>query len=189
MTGIIELTENGFWKSREHPLESLERSATLFNELKGNTIIEIGTGIHGEMSGNSVIVWVEKTKATKIICLDLEEKHVKDVKEATKGFPQVIAKKEDGISFLKNYKEKIDLLYLDFWVQDKPGDLTGTARANAYLLAYQAAKDKLQSNSIILIDDTDHIDPWKQSYIVPAARKDGYIVLYCGRQTLLIRRN
>jgi hypothetical protein len=41
--------------------------------------------------------------------------------------------------------------------------------------------------SLILIDDTDHIDPWKQTLIVPEARRDGFDVIYVGRQTLLKR--
>ncbi|SRX75394.1 O-methyltransferase [Aequorivita antarctica] len=187
MESIIEIGTNGFWKNRQSPKQSLERTALLFNEIKGETIIEIGTGIQGEMSGNSALVWAKNTAAEKIYCLDLEDKHISEVKEATQAYKNVEALKIDGLKFLKNFKGKIDLLYLDFWVQDKEGDISGTARAESYLKAFLLARKKLNSESMILIDDTDHIDPWKQTLIVPRARKDGFNVIHCGRQTLLKR--
>lgn len=187
MAGIIEIAENGFWKNRQSPDDSLRYTANLFDEIGGKIIVEIGTGIHGDMSGNSVMIWSKNTKAEKIYCLDLESKHIEDVQKATKDYPSVIAIQENGIDFLKRTNPGIDLLYLDFWVHDKKGDLTGIARANAYLEAYHAAKSKLSATSLILIDDTDHVDPWKQSLIVPEARKDGFTVLYCGRQTLMMK--
>jgi len=42
---------------------------------------------------------------------------------------------------------------------------------------------------MILIDDTDHISPWKHTLIVPQAMIDGYKLIYIGRQTLLVRRD
>ncbi len=187
MSGVINYAENGFWENREAPTESLDRAAQLFDSIEGKIIVEIGTGIHGEMSGNSVIVWANKTRAEKIYCLDLDEKHINDVSTEMKDFKTVIAKKQDGLKFLKDFKGTIDLLYLDFWVFDNNKDLPGTARAKAYLEAYENAKSKLGKSAIILIDDTDHIDPWKQTYIIPEARKDGFQVKYGGRQTLLLR--
>ena len=83
--------------------------------------------------------------------------------------------------------EKIDLLYLDFWTPDPEGSFLGTGRAQAYKAAYQAARDQMNEHSLILIDDTDHVHPWKHTYIIPEARKDGFVVMYTGRQTLLQR--
>ncbi len=188
MESVIEIGKNGFWNNRQSPKQSLERAAVLFNEMKGKTIIEIGTGIQGEMSGNSALVWAKNTNAEKIFCLDLEEKHISEVKEATQVYKNVEAFKIDGFKFLKNFQGKVDLLYLDFWIQDKKGDVPGTARAESYLKAFLIARKKMSSESIILIDDTDHIDPWKQTLIVPRARKDGFEVIHCGRQTLLKRK-
>jgi predicted O-methyltransferase YrrM len=187
MDSIIELDANNFWKNRQSPYESLKRAAALFEKIQGKIIIEIGTGIQGEQSGNSVLVWGNQTSAEKIYCLDLEQKHIQDVQDATKSMNNVEAIKIDGLKFIKNFKGKIDLLYLDFWVSDKTGDVPGTARAIHYLKAFKLAKKKLSNQSIILIDDTDHVDPWKHTYIVPEARKHGFDVLWCGRQTCLFR--
>ena len=184
---IIHLDEQGFYHPRSKPTKSLLKAVKLFNEKKGKIIIEIGSGIQGEMSGNSVIIWAEHSKAERIIAIDLDPEQIKTVCSHTKAWANVEAFVADGIEYLKTFHDKIDLLYLDFWVVDNDNRVPGTARAEAYRSAYQAAKNKLSEVSIILIDDTDHIHPWKHTYIVPEARADGFKVLYTGRQTLLVR--
>lgn len=184
-SGVINVGNNGFWNPRAPSGQSLKAAAKLFNKLNGKVIIEIGSGIQGHFSGNSVLVWAKKTCATRIIALDLDEGEIELVKNATKQYPQVEAHVLDGIEYVKTLEDKIDLLYLDFWTPDKEGDLVGTARANSYLDAYNAAKPQLSDNALILIDDTDHVHPWKHTHIIPAARKDGFVVIHTGRQTLM----
>lgn len=186
--GFIELDQNGFWKDRGLPSQSLQRAANLFNEIDGKTIVEIGTGIHGAMSGNSMLVWTEQTSAQRIIAIDLDEDRIQEVRDAVGDHANVELHLTDGIQFVENFEGSIDLLYLDFWVFDEDGEVPGTGRARAYEAAYQAAKTKLNQTAMILIDDTDHIHPWKHTYIVPSARKDGFEGVYAGRQTLLMRR-
>jgi hypothetical protein len=185
--GLIPLGDDGFWKVRHAPGASLRRTARLFDEIGGSTIVEIGTGLHGVDAGDSILVWAEQTKATAIYALDLDPARVTEVKAATARYPQVHAEVCDGIAFLAAFPGTIELLYLDFWVGDGEGEVPGTGRARAYLEAYEATRGKLRTSSLILIDDTDHADPWKQSYIVPAARADGFSALHQGRQTLLGR--
>ena len=187
--GLIEIGDNGFWRRRCTPIYSLKRTAALFDEIGGKIIIEIGSGIHGAMSGNSILIWARKTRAEKTIAIDLEEKHIDAVKRATTSYNSVETVLADGIKFLKDFDGMIDLLYLDFWAPDPESTVIGTGRANAYLQAYLNARDKMNSNSLILIDDTDHIHPWKHTLIIPEARKDGFKVIWEGRQTLLMRRS
>ncbi len=185
--GYIPMATDGFWATRCTPTKSLRKAAKLFNTQGGKTIVEIGTGIHGVMSGNSMRVWTRRTRARQIIAVDLDEKRLEEVRVATAGYQNVTLVLDDGIKYLRSFGEKIDLLYLDFWVPDPEGALPGTGRANAYLEAFEAAEDKLGKPSLILMDDTDHVDPWKQTLIVPRARESGYVVAYAGRQTLLVR--
>ncbi len=185
--GVIEIGENGFWRHRSPPTLSLHRAAAMFNAMNGETIIEIGSGLQGEMSGNSILVWAAKTQARKIVAIDLEEHHINDVRAATRQFPNVEALVCDGIAYLRDFPGTIDLLYLDFWTPDPAGAQAGSGRTNAYLQAYQNARDKLSRNAMILIDDTDHIHPWKHTLIVPEACKDGFREIWQGRQTLLAR--
>ncbi len=184
---FIELEPGGFWSQRYPPTKSLKRAAELFNSINGKVIVEIGSGIHGELSGNSTIVWTRETKAERIIAIDLEQKRLDEVTEATKGYTNVETILTDGIQYVKDFDGKIDLLYLDFWIDDAADALPGTARSESYLQAYRNAKDKMNTSSMILIDDTDHTLPYKHSLLIPEARKDGFTVLWVGRQTLLKR--
>ena len=184
---LIRIGSNGFWARRDSPAESLEETARLFNKIEGQIILEIGSGIHGKLAGNSILTWAKKTQAKRIITVDLDPKQIDDVKKATAKYKSVEPIVGDGLKYLADFESKIDLLYLDFWVSDPEGALPGTGRAEAYRSAFAAAKNKLAARSLILIDDTDHIHPWKHTLIVPDARKEGFGVVFVGRQTLLMR--
>jgi hypothetical protein len=185
---LIRIGSNGFWAQRDSPAESLEETARIFNEIKGEIIVEIGSGVHGRLAGNSVLTWAKKTRAKRIITVDLDPKQIDDVKKATTKYKNVEPIVGDGLKYLSEFPTTIDLLYLDFWVPDPAGALPGTGRAEAYRTAFAAAKTKLSERALILIDDTDHIHPWKHTLIVPDARKEGFAVIFVGRQTLLMRR-
>lgn len=184
---LIRIGSNGFWARRDSPSESLEETARMFNEINGRIIVEIGSGIHGRLAGNSVLTWAKKTRANRIITVDLDPKQIDDVKKATIKYKNVEPIVADGLKYLADFSSSIDLLYLDFWVPDPDGALPGTGRAEAYRAAFAVAKNKLADRSLILIDDTDHIHPWKHTLIIPDARKDGFVVVFVGRQTLLMR--
>lgn len=185
--GYIPIDESGFWQTRQFPAKSLLITAGLFNQIHGEVIIEIGSGLHGKMSGNSMLVWIQKTNAKRVIAIDFDQQRIDEIRGVTQGYSNVELALADGIEYLNNFSETIDLLYLDFPVPDPERTIPGTGRAEAYRNAYNAARDKMSEQSIILIDDTDHIHPWKHTFIVPLARGDGYSVLYIGRQTLLKR--
>ena len=186
---LIRIGSNGFWARRESPAESLKETARVFNEINGRVIVEIGSGVHGKLAGNSVLTWAKKTRAERIVSVDLDPKQIDDVKKATTKFKNVEAIVGDGLKYLADFSSTIDLLYLDFWVADSEGALPGTGRAEAYRKAFTAAKPKLAQRSLILIDDTDHIHPWKHTLIVPDARQEGFRVIFVGRQTLLMRNS
>lgn len=96
----------------------------------------------------------------------------------------------DGIEFLKNFSQGIDVLFLDAW------DVDLSDSPEKHLEAYQVAKSKLSIRSLILIDDTDvdRVDgrvvfsdglSGKGKLVIPQAIKDGWEVVFSGRQTLL----
>jgi len=184
---LIPIGSNGFWQTRDVPTPSLRETARLFDQIKGETIVEIGSGIHGRLAGDSILTWVKRTRAKRIITVDLDETQIRQVKEATTKYPQVEAIVAEGVRYLTDFSSTVDLLYLDFWTADPEGTLPGTGRAEAYRNAFAAARDKLNRISLILIDDTDHIHHWKHTLIVPDARKEGFVVRFVGRQTLLTR--
>ncbi len=89
---------------------------------------------------------------------------------------------KDGIEFLNEFDNKIDVLFLDGWDKGTPN------YAEKHLEAYIAAKDKLSDIHLILIDDTDYIthDGGKDALLTPHLIDNGYIPLFNGRQTLFI---
>ena len=184
---LIPIGTNGFWQPRAEPTPSLRETARLFNQINGQTIIEIGSGIHGRLAGDSVLTWAKRTRAKRIIAVDLDETRIREVKEATSQYPNVEAIVAEGVRYLTDFCSTIELLCLDFWTPDPEGALAGTGRAEAYRNAFAAARDKLNRRSLVLIYDTDHIHPWKHTHIVPDARKEGFVVRFVGRQTLLTR--
>lgn len=186
-SGYIPVSKNGFWKYRNKPTISLNKTAQLFQKINGKTIIEIGTGLHGDMSGDSLLTWLKRTSAERIIAVDLNNERINELKNLAQQHSRLELVVADGINYLKEFDAFVDLLYLDFWTPDEPSELPGTGRAKAYLKTYINSRNKLSRRSLILIDDTDHIHPWKHTLIVPEARKDGFEVVFTGRQTLLQR--
>ena len=91
----------------------------------------------------------------------------------------------DGIDFLKNFDEKIDVLFLDGW------DVGTQEYAEKHLEAYLSAKDKLSDTHLILIDDTDFTlgTGGKDYLLTPYLIDNGYIPLINGRQTLFINND
>src|SRR5262249_58103678 len=170
---IIPIDEAGWWKYRSSPAASLREAARLFNELGGETIVEIGSGLHGDLAGNSIFPWVRRTAARRIVAVDADEARVNEVRSATAGNPRVEALVADGVQYLEQFRGAIDLLYLDYWLPDPEAAVPGGGRAEGYRDAYRAARDKMNEHSLLLIDDTDHVHPWKHTYIVPDARTDG----------------
>lgn len=160
----------GFHRPRLMPQDSLKRASELFNSISGNTIVECGSGIHGDLSGNSSIVWLNNTGAQEIHCIDLNN----SVLDTLPNSDRIIKHNMDCFQVVKDFNGTIDMLYLDFCHKQ---------RAQAYYDLYMVSKKP----SLILIDDTDHADPWKQTLIVPHAIRDGYKVLWIGRQTMLCR--
>jgi hypothetical protein len=91
---------------------------------------------------------------------------------------------QDGIEFLKNFDEKIDILFLDGW------DVGTAEYAEKHLEAYLTAQDKLSDVHLILIDDTDFTigTGGKDSKLTPYLIENGYTLLFNGRQTLFINK-
>src|SRR5207244_11179304 len=115
---LIPIGKNGFWQPRAEPTPSLRETARLFNQINGQTIIEVGSGIHGRLAGDSVLTWAKRTRAKRIIAVDLDETRIREVKEATTKYPNVEAIVAEGVRYLDDFSSTIELLYLAFWCSD-----------------------------------------------------------------------
>lgn len=90
---------------------------------------------------------------------------------------------KDGIEFLKNFDNKIDVLYLDGW------DVATPFYAERHLEAFEVAKDKLSETNLIIIDDTDFSEKYggKDKFLTPHLINEGYIPLINGRQRIFLK--
>ena len=99
----------------------------------------------------------------------------------------------DSVKWLDDYKETIDLLYLDSLDADDP------RTAEHGLLEFKAALPKLHSKSIVVIDDTLWSGAWKEynsgkwvgkaADIVPFALNNGWRLVCSGYQVVLIKND
>lgn len=189
---------------RDRPKPYILRALEIFAARGGKIIVEIGTsggrmfhrleedgaawGEHCCNSGHSTLHFA-MSDAQEVWTVDINP-------EATEGARKNLAESEytrdrknvrfvtqDGLEFLRNFSKPIDLLYLDGW------DVEPGFYAENHLQAYLFAKDKLHDQSLILIDDTDVDNGGKGKWVIPKAIKDGYKIVFGGRQTLLIKKD
>jgi hypothetical protein len=186
-----EIDQCGYWKPRMYPKIYLQKANEIFDSINGNVIVEIGSGLKGAFNGNSLLTWIQSKTATEIYCIDPDPRALKDISDNVHD-ERVKLINSDGMEFFKNQSPRasIDLLYLDYWSERISGDnylQLGEERGQSHLALYKLAVNKLSDTSMILIDDTDHIAPWKDTYIIPRAIEDGYRIEWIGRQTLLTK--
>jgi len=114
--------------------------------------------------------------------VDIDFKAVRIAKKSIREYRNGKVLWTDGHKFLKKFKSRIDLLFLDAW-----DVLPGTQYAENHLLAYLAAKDKLRDRNIIAIDDTDVGGGGKGRLLLPVLQAEGYDILVSGRQTIALK--
>lgn len=188
---------------RDKPHTFINKTISLLHEISGKTIVEIGT-MRRELThplnivqpccndGHSTILFAN-TKL-KLYSVDINKKATEIaqktiIKHGHRDTTTII--NGDGIKFLKTFKEKIDLLFLDAW------DVGTVDYDKKHKEAYLAAQDKLADKHLILIDDTD-VDFINNEYIfvedkiagkgkilIPFLIELGYNIVFKGRQTLL----
>ena len=196
------------WEIRKKPYPSLIKAIELFKSINGKVIVEVGSmrkpalhDIHDYsheccMEGHSSMLFALSSQEFHTVDIDMPTSKIthKALKALNTTNPWNVYN-GDGIKFLKEFKGVIDLLFLDAW------DIGVNNYAENHLEAYKAAEPKLNKQHIILIDDTDinhtaergfHNDEdsmgGKGSVVIPYLIKNGYTVVFKGRQTCLIKQ-
>jgi len=192
------------WDARKKPYPLLTKAIEILHSINGKVAVEIGsmrTPIDGDvynfdfqssMEGHSSLLFAISSQEFHTVDIDMDVSKIafKILKKLdTKNWNVYNG---DGIKFLKEFKNKIDLLFLDAW------DVGTQDYAENHLKAYEVAKPHLSKQHIILIDDTDigqtpekgmHIDQecmgGKGKILIPLLLKNGYKVQFKGRQTCL----
>jgi hypothetical protein len=156
----------------------IERVLAMFRERRGRRVVEIGSirpGHNAEGDGHATMAWA--TTAAEVYSVDIDPTATDLTRRLTASYGVVSAVTMDGIAFLDNFHQPIDLLYLDGW------DVGTECFAERHLEAYRAAAKNLHKNSLILIDDTH--EGGKGELVIPAAKEDGWNVVFQDYMTLL----
>jgi len=137
--------------------------------------------------GHATIAWASIAKelggGSKVYSVDIDPKAVHLTYEMTKEFDNIATICEDGIKYLRHFKEPIDLLYLD-------GHDVGTTNYQGFHfeMFYQALPN-LGKGSLVLVDDINFPDGGKGGLIRGYALENGWDeVFHEGQQMLLKRR-
>lgn len=194
---------------RSKPGPYLKKTAEIARILDLKNVVEIGSTrlsfsqkcldyYNGDMDeylsppccadGHGSIIW--SLEGFKVDTVDINEQCIKQLQWSFGNIKREIPDNfnyhipMDGIEFLKNYKDKIDILFLDGW------DIGRSEYREKHLEAYQVVKDKLSDTHLILIDDTDFklSDGGKDALLTPILIDAGYFMLFNGRQTLFINK-
>jgi hypothetical protein len=163
LTTHFSYTENpemylkGRLSSRNGRYHTFCEALKLMSDRNMRVIIETGTARCGDTNfegdGGATIIfghWAQNHKA-QFYSVDINEKHLETAHKAVKPYlDSTTMVLMDSATFLKNFDQKIDLLYLDSWDYDDKNPLPSQIHN---LNEVKAAYDKLTEKSIIMIDD------------------------------------
>jgi hypothetical protein len=152
---------NKFDNKENIRFSSFKKTLQICEERKLKNIVETGTS-RGKTKffffkkinwkdGMSTIMFAEYAKFIngKLHTCDISEKNIKNAKKFTLELNNYINFYiDDSINFLKNFKEKIDLLYLDSLDGHDPIEASKHQLKEA-----EFSIDKLNLNSLVLLDD------------------------------------
>jgi len=146
---------------------TFDKTIELGKERDAKLVLEIG-GIRnpdGQVGdGHSTIIWCDNFE--RVISVDIDENATKLTKELTNNRAEAIT--SDAIEFIKNFHEKIDILYLDAW------DVGTENFAENHLEFFKLAEKNLHDKSLVLIDDVALNDMGKGKLVIPYMQSKGW---------------
>lgn len=145
---------------------------------------DLGVDLQSEccLYGHSTLYWARS--GHRVFTVDIDPLASALTQQICMSHANVTVVTGDGISFLENFSDEIDLLYMDAW-----DVVPGTPFAEKHLEAFEVALPKLNTTGhMILIDDTDIAEGGKGRLLVPRLLELGYALIMKGRQTLLCSR-
>lgn len=175
---------------------SFKVALNLFNQRNGMNIVETGTIRaldDAAGGGNSTLLLGDYAQYynKKFWTVDILPEAIELSKQVTVGFNQntefVIG---DSVTFLKNFREKIDFLYLDSMdcpEYDEPESPNLVASQKHQLQELRAAWDKLTDNSIVLLDDNNFENGGKCKLSIQFLLSKGWTCLWNDKQSLWIK--
>ncbi len=203
--------------------ETFKSAFNLFLKNKGKIVVELGTtrsfvnGNHVGCNSDDIQYWQPNNPEVwdwgagfftrvaaeclisltpMIYTIDISSNHINRCKIITKNFENIIKYKvESSLDFLKNFNNKIDLLYMD------TGDMTPiepTAQLQLEEAKIVVKRNLIPKNGLILIDDVKNQTPkkfgeksdfGKAKYSIDFFLKNGFEILANEYQVLLRKTN
>lgn len=172
---------NKFKNEKNIRYSSFEFVLQLSKERNLKNIVETGTS-RGKIKlfffkklnwkdGMSTIMFAEYAKYIngKLHTCDISEKNIENAKKYTSQLKDYINYYiDDSVQFLKNFKEEIDLLYLDSFDGHDP-----VKASEHQLKEAESSIDKLHLNSLVLLDDKGA----KTNLSIDFYKKNGFKVI------------
>ncbi len=185
------------WFDQKYRIKSDGRYPTfktalnLMNQLGGKNIVETGTTrmVDDYGAGYSTVMFADYlTKyGGKIWTVDISQANIDTCKLVTKEFEKVVSYHvQDSLAFLANFKEKIDLLYLDSF--DYPLDGTDPTPCQEHQLKeFKLAEHLLSDSAIVLLDDNNFDNGGKTKLTKNYLVEQGWTCLIDLQQSLFIK--
>jgi len=146
---------------------TFKAALNLFLQNNGQIIVETGTQrVKDDPGGSSTTLFGAfcKRYGKKLFTVDNNPLHMKISIDCTREFKDYITYVlKDSMKFLREFNQKIDLLYLDSL--DCPPPPADATEAQLYNLSeLKAAYDRLGKGSILLIDDNNFTNGGKSRF-------------------------
>lgn len=175
---------------------STKVALNLLHQRGGRNIVETGTTRALDDFGGAGMATITfgdyaKVYGKKLWTVDILPEAIELARGLTREFEDVTTYVvSDSIIFLKNFPEKIDLLYLDSMdcpIDDAPDSPKLRASQAHQADELRAAWDKLHDNSIILLDDNNFENGGKCTLSIEILKKEGWECLINDKQSLWIK--
>lgn len=169
----------------------------LLKERHAKVIVETGTSRLGlentKGDGGATIVFGKWAKENGAVMhsVDISEDSVNGSKKAVKeqGLDDIVTVHlDDSLNFLKDFKDKIDFLYLDSYDYSKTDLDIQKASKEHHLKEFQIIEDRLHQNTIVLIDDCRLPNGGKGKLVVDYMLQNDWEVIIDAYQILLVRK-
>lgn len=176
---------------------TFQKTLELLKKRNVKTIIETGTsraGLKGTKGdGAATIVfgkWALENNA-KFYSVDISEESVKGSSEELKkqGLENVVSViLSDSLTFLENFKEKVDFLYLDSYDYSHTDVEIQRKSQEHHLKEFQLIEDKLHEDTIVLIDDCRLPNGGKGKTVIEYMQQKGWKIILNEYQVLLVKK-
>jgi len=175
---------------------TFRKTIELLDKLNAKIIIETGTSRHGldgaRSQGAATIVfgkWAQNNGAI-LHSVDISEDSVKVSKAEVElqGLKNhVNVHLSDSVEFLKNFNQKVDLLYLDSYDYSDDPEIQLKSQQH-HLEEFKAIEKQLHVNTVVLIDDCDLPGGGKGKLAIEYMVEKSWVPVLINYQILLIHK-